>query len=170
MWGQDFPRKAVPVKTHYPLITPTPDPLTTQYLCNFISRVLCSSCHLIPGPWRGQSHWFWQTAGWPEGRFEPLNLCAQSSSPPDTSSPSTPGASGWRCSPLIRCPCEDRHQEKRSTIFNTLFRRQRSRLQSHFPSITLNWIKEKKMDGWFFLIQIVKYRMLHKHCFLILGA
>lgn len=66
--------------------------------------ILCSSCHLLPVPWKAQSHWFWRTAGWPAGRCELPDLCAQSSSPPNTSSPSIPGASGWRCPPQTQFP------------------------------------------------------------------
>lgn len=80
-------------------------------------RVPCNSCHLLPGPWRAQSHWFWQTFCWPAGRYEPLSLCAQNSSPPGTSFPSTPGASGWQCPLHLQYPCgdknTDRHKDKR---------------------------------------------------------
>lgn len=113
------PRRAIHLR--HTLCLHAPDSNHSVF-CNFVLRcnnikkswVLCSSCHLLPGPWRGQSRWFWRTVDWPAGRCEPLNLCAQSSSPPDTSCPSTPGALGSQCSPPIPYPCEDKRPEKRS--------------------------------------------------------
>lgn len=83
-----------------------------------IRCVPCNSCRLLPGPWKAQSHWFWRTVGWPTGRYELPNLCAQSSSPPDTSFPSTPGASGWQCSPQLQYLCQKLEDDEEYVFFS----------------------------------------------------
>lgn len=77
-------------------------------MCFILEKVKpCNSCRLRPKLLRGQNRWSWRNAGWRAARCGPPGPCAQSSSPPGTAFPRTPGASAPPHSPLTPGPWGD---------------------------------------------------------------